>query len=793
MNVFDLQAKIGLDTSAYDRGISKAGSALKGLGSTISIGFASMAKIGAKTLATIGTASAAGITMITKAAVKSYSEYEQLVGGVETLFGLQGKSLNQFAKEMNLSIDSYGDLAKAQKEYNKALEAQNIVMANASNAWKTTGLSANQYMNTITSFAASLKQSTSSNKEAAEVADMAMVDMADNANKMGTSMDSIMAAYMGFSKQNYTMLDNLKLGYGGTKTEMERLLKDASKLAGKKYDISNLSDVYEAIHVIQTELGVTGTTAEEAEKTISGSMSAMKAAWENLITGLADPNADLGKLFDNVVSSAETAFKNLLPAVKRSLTSVVKLVGKLVPTIVKELPGLLKDVIPVFLDSVKSLSRALIDAMPDLLKLIGELIKELGKAFMELAPELLEVGISAVLSIMDGLESGLPDAIPKIAEFIKKIIAIFGKNLGNFLSTGVKIVKEIATGITENAPSIIKSLVDYLVNPQTIGLILEAIKTIVKSIVDLLTNNGGEVVRSIIRAGVTLLEYLVSNIGEIIDFILDAIGQIIDGIVTAFTEEHTLTRLASAGFTLLINLLHKLPDIILHLLGNTDKILMAIINEITSSEFLEMMAEAGVKLIEALFRDGPRIAISLVVGLWNAIASLVEGIVSKLGGKINLHIDAGKVTKFLGLESTSDPDGTTHHSGSFKTAHKVTGVANIYSSTTPIKKRKKLTSTPGGYVSAFASGTAYARRGWSLVGENGPELMFMNGGERVVPANETHGVLSQMSENGEQQIIGLLQAILEKTGASIVLDDGTLVGHVDQRLGALAARKARGN
>ena len=217
MNVFDLQAKIGLDTSAYDRGISKAGSALKGLGSSISSSFASMAKIGAKTLATIGTASAAGITMITKAAVQSYSEYEQLVGGVETLFGLQGKSLNQFAKEMNLSIDSYGDLAKAQKEYNKALEAQNIVMANASNAWKTAGLSANQYMNTITSFAASLKQSTSSNKEAAEVADMAMVDMADNANKMGTSMDSIMAAYMGFSKQNYTMLDNLKLGYGGTK------------------------------------------------------------------------------------------------------------------------------------------------------------------------------------------------------------------------------------------------------------------------------------------------------------------------------------------------------------------------------------------------------------------------------------------------------------------------------------------------------------------------------------------------------------------------------------------------
>ena len=201
--------------------------------------------------AAIGTASTA-LVGLGKSAVSSYADLEQNVGGVETLFG----------------------------------DSADKVIKNAENAYKTAGMSANQYMETVTGFSASLLQSLGGDTDkAADVADMALTDMADNANKMGTSMESIQYAYQGFAKQNYTMLDNLKLGYGGTKEEMERLLSDAQKITGVKYDISNLSDVYNAIHVIQQNLGITGTTAKEAASTITGSVSSMKAAFDNLLNG----------------------------------------------------------------------------------------------------------------------------------------------------------------------------------------------------------------------------------------------------------------------------------------------------------------------------------------------------------------------------------------------------------------------------------------------------------------------------------------------------------------------------
>lgn len=226
---------------------------------------------------------------ITKKAVESYAQYEQLVGGVETLFK---------------------DSAKTVQKY-------------AANAYKTAGMSANQYMETVTSFSASLLQSLSGDTEkAAEVADMALTDMADNANKMGTAMESIEAAYQGFSKGQYQLLDNLKLGYGGTKTEMERLLKDAQKISGVKYDIDNLNDVYQAIHVIQTELGITGTTAKEAASTISGSIASMKSAWENFTTGLADENANVEELTQNLINSVGVVAGNLMPVIGEVLKTI---------------------------------------------------------------------------------------------------------------------------------------------------------------------------------------------------------------------------------------------------------------------------------------------------------------------------------------------------------------------------------------------------------------------------------------------------------------------------------------
>ena len=278
MNVFDLYAKSSLDSGDYEKGLKNAGEQMGGFANKLKGGLSVAAKVGGAAIA----AAAAGIAALTKSAISNYAEYEQLVGGVETLFK----------------------------------DSSDTVLKYANEAYKTAGLSANEYMSTVTSFSASLLQSLGGDtSQAAEYANRALSDMSDNANKMGSSMESIQNAYMSFSRGQYQLLDNLKLGYGGTKQEMERLLADAEKLTGIHYDINNLSDVYSAIHIIQTELGITGTTATEASTTIQGSINQMKSAWENFVAGLMDSNADISALTDNLVNSIVIAGKNILPAI----------------------------------------------------------------------------------------------------------------------------------------------------------------------------------------------------------------------------------------------------------------------------------------------------------------------------------------------------------------------------------------------------------------------------------------------------------------------------------------------
>ena len=290
MDVFSLVAKLSLDSSEYDSGLDNAKSTASSLAGSIGNGLAGIAKVGA---AAVG-AAAAGISALSTMAVTGYADYEQLTGGVETLFK----------------------------------NSSDIVMGYAENAYKTAGLSANEYMETVTSFSASLLQSLGGDTDAAaQVADMAITDMADNANKMGTSMESIQNAYQGFAKANYTMLDNLKLGYGGTKEEMQRLLEDATKLSGVEYDMSNLGDVYSAIHVIQEDLGLTGVAADEAAETFSGSLGAMKAAGENLMANLA-LGEDITPALDALSEAVRNfVFNNLFPMVGNILSALPDLLG----------------------------------------------------------------------------------------------------------------------------------------------------------------------------------------------------------------------------------------------------------------------------------------------------------------------------------------------------------------------------------------------------------------------------------------------------------------------------------
>jgi hypothetical protein len=323
-DLFTLYGRIAINAEEANKKIDKVSFNASGLAKTFKNIEKKAVSVG-KTVVKGATAGAAALGVLAKASISGYAEYEQLVGGVETLFGTGGKNLEQYAADVGKSVE------EVEGKYNQLMNAQGTVFANAKKAYQTAGVSANQYMNMATSFAASLVSSLGGDTEAAaKLTDTAILDMSDNANKMGTDMSSIQNAYQGFAKQNYTMLDNLKLGYGGTQSEMKRLLKDAQKLSGQKYNIKNLDDVIEAIHVIQEEMGITGTTQAEAAETISGSWNATKAAWENLVMGLADGNADIDKLFDNLTASAKNVVKNvgkLFPGFLKNVGSLIRGIG----------------------------------------------------------------------------------------------------------------------------------------------------------------------------------------------------------------------------------------------------------------------------------------------------------------------------------------------------------------------------------------------------------------------------------------------------------------------------------
>ena len=372
MDLFDLVAKITLDSSEYERGLDDASGKASGFGDKLKSGLGAVGKLAAAGIAAAG---AAGV-VVGKQALEAYANYEQLVGGVETMFK-----------------DSSG-----------------LVQEYAANAYRTAGLSANEYMETVTSFSASLLQSLGGDTEqAAKIGDMAITDMADNANKMGTSMEAIQNAYQGFAKQNYTMLDNLKLGYGGTKEEMERLLADATALSGVEYDIDSLADVYEAIHVIQGELNITGTTAKEASTTISGSLASMKSAWSNLLVGVADDNADFETLVGNFVDSVVTVGGNIIPRVESILDGLGELItqaaDKLVPIVVETIINNLPKIIESGIKLVVTLISGLISAIPQLVQSIPQIIAAIVRGFANAWPQLKQAGVDLINMVGDGIKS----------------------------------------------------------------------------------------------------------------------------------------------------------------------------------------------------------------------------------------------------------------------------------------------------------------------------------------------------------------------------------------------------
>lgn len=463
---------------------SKAGKLAKAAGAAIAAG-----------LAVAGTA----IVSIGKKAIEAYAEYEQLVGGVETLFGANGaKSVEEYAAAVGKTVD------EVRSQYDMLMEAQTTVMNNASQAYKTAGMSANEYMNTVTSFAAALKQSTANEVEAAQVADMAVVDMADNAAKMGTSMELVQNAYQGFAKQNYTMLDNLKLGYGGTKTEMERLLADAEELSGVEYNIDSLSDVYEAIHVIQTELGITGTTAAEAMATLEGSANMTKAAWENLLVGLADPSQDLTALTDNLITSITAFADNLVERIQALAPRMGEAFSQLAQNLMPYVSQMLDAVLPAIVEAFAGIATAIAAELPNIVKTIVSVL-----------PQIMDAGIQIIEALGNGLVNALPQLIPAAAEAITTIIEGMANRIDELVNLAIQLVIALAQGISNALPILISAV------PQIIEALVQGIIDNLPQLLALGPVIIGELVAGILEA--LGFDWLADKARDAVDQFTDAV------------------------------------------------------------------------------------------------------------------------------------------------------------------------------------------------------------------------------------------------------------------------------
>lgn len=407
-------------------------------------------------------------------------------------------------------------------------------MGYAENAYKTAGLSANQYMETVTGFSAALLGSLGGDTEkAARYADMAVTDMADNANKMGSSMESIQNAYQGFAKQNYTMLDNLKLGYGGTKQEMERLLADAEKISGFKYDISSYSDIVDAIHVVQTEMGITGTTQLEAEKTISGSISTLKGAWANFVTGLGDSNADITQLTQNVVQS----FLNVVNNVRPILDNIVAAL----PTVVESLGSTLLELAPTLLNAVTSLFNSVLQTL------------------IEIAPQLVPVVVEAVLMVVQCIIDNLPAFISALIQIVSAIIQGVSDNLPQIVSAVIQAVIMIAGAILDNLPLFLETALQLLLSfidatVQAIPQIVNALPQLITSILNFLLSN----LPMLVEAGIKLFVALVKALPQIIKTVVAAIPKIIQAILQAVLQG--VSKMAEAGKNLVSGLWQGLTN-----------------------------------------------------------------------------------------------------------------------------------------------------------------------------------------------------------------------------------------
>lgn len=592
-----------IDESGFNAGVSKISSAAK-KGLAITAG--AVAGVGA------------ALGAMTKQSLDSVSKLEQNVGGVETLFKKSSKT----------------------------------VIANANKAYKTAGMSANEYMQNVTSFSASLLQSCAKNTDkAAKVADMAMIDMSDNANKMGTNMVDIQNAYQGFAKQNYTMLDNLKLGYGGTKTEMERLLADASKISGVKYDINNLADVYNAIHIIQKELGITGTTSKEAATTIEGSMNSAKAAYDNFLNGsgsaeeLADSIAvmmeNIGKNLEEIIprlaATIPELFSTLWDDMKSEMQQGVQVGAEMITSILLGITEGIPDFLSVGGQVIMSLAGSISSASPQLITAAGTAILALGSGIMQALPQMISYGVQIITQIGNAISQAAPELIPKAIEALAQFALGLISALPQLITVGIQMITSLAQGLINSIPL----LIEYV--PQIINSFCAAIDT------GLL---------QLIAAGVKIIANLVIGIVQAIPQLIDALPQIVLAIYNVFMH----INLLSAGANIIKTLASGLKSSGGSVISAAQNIVKFIWNQLVKTDWVnlgKMLIQKLVSGIRGMGGSAGSVARSIGQKIFTTISnvnwlSLGKTVISKLiSGLLSLLGRMGSAAKSLGTKAVS--------------------------------------------------------------------------------------------------------------------------------------------
>lgn len=625
MNVFELCASLKLDTNEYEQELNEAESKTSSVGTKIGT-IASSIGSALKTAAEVGgaaiTAAAGGLSVIIKNATSAYSEYEQLEGGVQKLYGNMGKSVEEYAALNGKSVDEVKD------QWQQLEDAQNTVLQNASNAYMTAGMSANEYIDTATSFSSALISSLGGDtQKATELTDTAMKAISDNYNTFGGSIENVKNAYSGFAKQNYTMLDNLKLGYGGTKTEMERLIADANEWgaangAASDLSINSFADIVTAIDQIQQKTQIAGTTQREALGTLEGSWNMTSAAWKNLITEMGK-GGDLSGQIQNLVTAATAYVDNLMPVLENALQGVGQLVEQVAPIIADKLPELASTLLPQLIESATTLVAELAGALPELFGVIIDVIPQLidqilsidwlsygtqiVQTFMTAFQEAFSsaegvdwstVGTTLINGIMDGLNAAmslLGEAGGFALEILTGICDTVNNNLGTLLQVGSDILQNILQGLIEKLPDVL---------------------VWAGEMVNQLWDTWMQSATTFINTGVEFLKNLIQGIAATLPDLVTAAFTVVNQLLTTFLKN--LPSILAMGANML-------KELIAGILSILPDLLAAGLNLIA-----ELLATIGTQWPNIL-KCGVEILTKLVTGILNTIPQLVAGTITFLG------------------------------------------------------------------------------------------------------------------------------------------------------------------